>query len=137
MTTSLVAYLQFRSSTREAMEFYHSVFGGDLDVASFDDFHLPVDEGEGHLVMHARLRTPRGFVIMASDTPSGMDVSPAGGFSLALTGDEEDVLRGWFAGLAEGGRIEMPVDVPPWGGLYGTLVDRFGVAWMVAVGEAD
>lgn len=137
MTTSLVAYLQFRSSTREAMEFYHSVFGGELDIASFDDFHMPVDEGEGHLVMHSRLRTPRGFVIMASDTPSGMDVAPARGFSLALTGDEEDVLREWFAGLAEGGRIEMPVDVPPWGGLYGTLVDRFGVSWMVAVGEAD
>lgn len=31
----------------------------------------------------------------------------------------------------------MPVGVPPWGGLYGTLVDRFGVAWMVAVGEAE
>lgn len=137
MATALVAYLQFRSTTRDAMEFYHSVFGGELDIASFDDFQMPVGEGEGHLVMHARLRTPRGFVIMASDAPSGMDVSAVGGFSLALTGDEEDTLREWFAGLAEGGRIEMPIDVPPWGGLYGTLVDRYGVAWMVSVGEVD
>ncbi len=137
MTTALVTYLQFRSSTREAMEFYHSVFGGDLDIATFDDFGMPVGEGEGGLVMHARLRTARGFLLMASDTPSAMELAPAGGFSLAITGDEEAELRGWFEALGEGGRIEMPVGVPPWGGLYGTLVDRFGVAWMVAVGEAE
>lgn len=47
MTTALVTYLQFSSSTREAMEFYHSVFGGDLDIATFDDFGMPVGEGEG------------------------------------------------------------------------------------------
>ena len=31
-------YLAFRDNARAAMEFYHSVFGGDLTVNTFADF---------------------------------------------------------------------------------------------------
>ncbi|CAN3702995.1 hypothetical protein MMX123_03032 [Microbacterium sp. MM2322] len=137
MTTALITYLNFRSQTREAMEFYRSVFGGQLDVASFDDFGMPVGEGEGQLTMHARLRTDDGFVLMASDVPSEMPHTSAAGFSIALTGDDEQKLEGWFEALAVDGTVEMPLDTPPWGGRYGTLVDRFGIAWMVVIAEAE
>ena len=137
MTTALVPYLEFRGQTREAMEFYHGVLGGQLDLATFADFQMPVAPGDEQLIMHARLRTPTGFILMASDVPSDREHAPTAGFSLALTGDEEETLREWFDGLATGGAVTMPVAVPPWGGLYGTLTDRFGIAWMVAVGEVD
>jgi len=137
MTTALITYLNFRSQSREAMEFYRSVLGGQLDIATFDDFDMPIPEGDGQLTMHARLRTDDGFVLMASDVPREMPYTPAAGFSIALTGDDEQKLERWFHALAEGGTIEVPLETPPWGGRYGTLVDRFGIAWMVVIAEAE
>ena len=61
MTTTLNPYLNFRGTARDAMTFYQSVLGGELTVSSFDDFGMPVGEGEGSLVMHSQLSTPSGF----------------------------------------------------------------------------
>lgn len=137
MTTALITYLNFRSQSREAMEFYRSVLGGQLDIATFDDFGMPVPEGDGHLTMHARLRTDDGFVLMASDVPREMPYTPATGFSITLTGDDEPKLEGWFHALAKGGTIDVPLDTPPWGGRFGTLIDRFGIAWMIVIAESE
>ncbi|MCC4247378.1 MULTISPECIES: VOC family protein [Microbacterium] len=133
MTTALTTYLNFRRESREAMEFYHRVFGGDLQISTFDDFGMPVDEGDGGLVMHAQLTTPQGFTLMASDVPAEMPFTPAAGISIALHGDEEETLEAWFTALAEGGRIGMPLETPPWGGRYGTVTDRFGIDWQVVI----
>ena len=37
MTVRLNPYLSFNGNAREAMEFYQSVFGGQLDVSTFAD----------------------------------------------------------------------------------------------------
>jgi PhnB protein len=133
MTTALTTYLNFRRESRAAMEFYHGVFGGDLQIATFDDYGMPVGDGDGDLVMHAQLTTPQGFVLMASDVPEGMPFTPAAGISIALHGDEEAALEGWFHALAEGGRIGLPLETPPWGGRYGMVTDRFGIDWQVVI----
>ena len=39
MQSKLNPYLNFRDSTREAMEFYTSVFGGKLDLNTFKEYH--------------------------------------------------------------------------------------------------
>ncbi len=41
MSTSLVVYLSFAGSAREAMAFYQSVFGGELTINTFADFGIP------------------------------------------------------------------------------------------------
>ena len=71
---SLNPYLSFKNDARSAMEFYQSVFGGDLDISTFGSFEGMVeDPSENDLVMHAQLTTPDGFILMASDTPSRME----------------------------------------------------------------
>ena len=55
------------------------------------------------------------------------------GFSLSISGDDEAVLRRWWDALAGSGTITMPLENPPWGGLFGMLTDQFGVSWMVSV----
>ncbi|WP_353807525.1 VOC family protein [Agromyces sp. SYSU T00194] len=126
-------YLSFDGVAREAMEFYRSVFGGELTTSTFRDFHmedLPEDELDG--IMHAQLTTPSGFTLMGADAPSTMGpASPNGQISLSGEADEEADLRGWFAGLAEGGSVDMPLDVAPWGDAFGQVTDRYGVTWYV------
>ena len=39
MAIVLNPYLNFRDQTREAMEFYHGVFGGELTVQTFGELN--------------------------------------------------------------------------------------------------
>ena len=138
MASRLNPYLSFRASAREAMEFYQQVFGGELVVSTFGEFGMP--EGPGSdLVMHAQLETPSGFTLMASDTPPGMEHQEGSSITVSLSGDDAEDLRNYFAKLAEGGTVSMPLEKQMWGDEYGALTDRFGVPWManISLGSTD
>ncbi|TPW72883.1 VOC family protein [Schumannella sp. 10F1B-5-1] len=139
MVAILNPYLNFRDNAREAMEFYQSVLGGELNINTFGDFQMPgIEEAEMGKVMHAQLETPSGFTLMGSDTPAYMDFAPGTNFSVSLSGDEVDELRGYWAKLSEGATIQQELAPAPWGGEFGMLVDKFGIAWLVNVNkEAD
>ena len=133
MGTLLNPYLSFRDNAREAMEFYQSVFGGDLQLMTFDN--MPgADPSEHHKVMHGQLTTQAG-VLMGADTPAGMEHTP-GGPPICLSGTDEDVLRGWWDALSSSGTVTYDLQPAPWGDSYGTCTDRFGVDWMFNVGSA-
>lgn len=136
MATTLNPYLSFQNTARTAMEFYRDVFGGELTIDTFAAYEMGQEPAENDLVMHAQLETTSGFTIMASDTPSSMPYTPPAGFSVSLSGDDEAALESWWTALADGGSITMPLDTPPWGGRFGMLTDRFGIAWMVAISPA-
>ena len=64
----------------------------------------------------------------ASDNP---DAEPMRGSAHLLAMDSRAQTEALFGRLAEGGTITTPLGVPPWGGFYGKLTDRFGVQWML------
>ena len=135
MTTKLNPYLSFKGTARQAMEFYHSVFGGKLQISTFGDYHSPVDASELNNVMHAELAADNGIVFFGSDTPNHMGYQAGTNMSMSLTGGHEDEagLRGYFEKLAAGGTIGMPLEKAPWGDTFGMLTDKFGVAWLVNI----
>ena len=128
MTTILNPYLNFDGNAREAMEFYSSVFGGDVNVMTFGDMG---EEGDlKDKVMHSQLETPQGFTLMASDPAPGQQVTVGNNYGVSLSGDDEATLRGWYDGLVAGGDETLPIAQAPWGDHYGQFTDKFGVAWM-------
>jgi PhnB protein len=139
MTTRLNPYLGFRDNAREAMEFYRSVFGGELNISTFAEFHASEEVDEQDLVMHAQLETPSGLTLMASDTPKSMSYDPGTTISISLSGPKEDdaELRGYWERLSEGATVTMPLEKAPWGDVFGMLTDRFGTSWMVSIGTDD
>ncbi|MET9225376.1 VOC family protein [Lentzea sp. NPDC003310] len=132
MATRLNPYISFDGQAREAMEFYHSVFGGELKMNTFGEFGMQ-DTPQADQIMHAQLETELGYTIMASDTPPGMEYRSGSRITVSLSGDEE-VLREYFDKLAVGGEVGTPLEKQMWGDEYGDLVDRFGVNWMVNLG---
>lgn len=132
MSSRLNPYLNFDGSAREAMEFYADVFGGELTINTFGEFGDPDAPGADG-VMHAHLESPEGFVLMASDTPPGMEFSPGTNVSISLSGDDADALRGWWEQLSDGGEVGMPLEMQMWGDEFGSCTDRFGTAWMVNI----
>lgn len=130
--STLNPYLSFRTDARQALEFYQGVLGGELEINLFGEFPDMVQDPSQHdLVMHGQLTTSDGMVLMASDTPNGMPYETPQGFSVSLSGNTQARTQEVWDRLAEGGQVAMPLDVPPWGGTFGMLVDRFGIAWML------
>ena len=136
MASRLNPYLSFRDNARQAMEFYRDVFGGDLTVNTFGESGDAQGTPEADKIMHAQLETDRGFTLMASDTPAEMPYSPGDNISISLSGDDADDLRSWFAKLADGGSVTMPLEKQVWGDEFGMCVDPFGIQWMVNISQS-
>jgi PhnB protein len=133
MSMLLNPYLSFRDTARQAMEFYKSVFGGELTVSTFGDLQGSEDPAERDKVMHSELKSDNGFVLMGSDTPNSMDYTPGTNYSVSLSGDDESGLRGYWDGLSDGGTVTLPLEKAPWGDSFGMCIDKFGVSWMVNI----
>jgi PhnB protein len=137
MPTRLNPYLNFRDNAREAMEFYKSVFGGELDVNTFADFNASEDPSESDKVMHSQLEAPNGIVLMGADTPNSMEFQEGSNGSISLSGDDESELRGYYDKLSADGTVIMPLEKAPWGDFFGMCMDRFGVRWLVNISSAE
>lgn len=133
MPSRLNPYISFKNNTREAMEFYKSVFGGKLAMSTFKEFHASEDPAEGNKIMHSVLEADNGITFMASDTPASMEYHGGANISLSLSGDDQTELRDYWDKLSEGGQIKMPLEKAPWGDTFGMLTDRFGINWLVNI----
>lgn len=131
MTVRLNPYLSFQDTAKQAMTFYQSVFGGELTLSTFREFHASEDEAELDKIMHGMLVAENGLVLMGADTPNSMELGSNG--TVSLSGDDEDVLRGYWEKLISGGVVGMPLEKAPWGDHFGECKDKFGVSWLVNI----
>lgn len=140
MTAKLNSYISFNGNAREAIEFYKSIFGGEVFMDTFGSFadKMPLnDEADKDKVMHAYLKGNNGIELMMSDTPTGMEFHKGAQISLTLNGDDETLLRDYWDKLGEGGVVTMPLDKAPWGDTFGMVTDKFGINWMVDIGPVQ
>lgn len=138
MATKLISYVNFDGNAREAAEFYHSVFGGKLELATFADFEsdeMPVEDHDKDKIMHGFLRGDSGIELMLSDTPSTMEYQEGARISLAINCDDEAEGRALWEKITEGGVVTMPLEKSMWNSSFGMFVDKFGVNWMLDIGE--
>jgi PhnB protein len=140
MAVVLNSYISFDGDAKEAMEFYNSVFGGELHMDTFDKFAgsgMPVADEDMNKIMHAYLKGDNGIELMAADTPTGVSFSAGSQISLSLSGEDETLLRSYWDKLSNGGNVTMPLDKAPWGDTFGMLSDKFGINWMVNVSSGQ
>jgi PhnB protein len=133
MPTKLNPYISFKDNAREAMEFYQSVFGGNLTMSTFAEFQMAEDPAESDKIMHSQLDTDNGLTLMGADTPNSMPYNDGSRVTVSLSGEDEAELRGYWDQLVDGGSITLPLEQAPWGDSFGMATDRFGVSWMVNI----
>jgi PhnB protein len=80
--------------------------------------------------MHIRLSVGNSE-LMGSDTLPGQGQGPAKRFCMSIGLNDPQEAARIFNGLAEGGSIQMPLQATFWAALFGMLVDRFGIPWMI------
>ncbi|MGE5830033.1 MAG: VOC family protein [Micromonosporaceae bacterium] len=132
MASILNPYISFAGSARQAMEFYQRIFGGSLTVNTFGEYGTD-DPAIADQIMHSMLVTDRGFTIMASDTPPGMQHNPGDNISISLSGEEADDLHRYWDELSAGGTVTVPMAKQMWGDEFGSCVDQFGIPWLVNI----
>ena len=96
-----------------------------------EEFNL-TEESKGK-VMHMALPISEGNVIMASDSIKGLGpaLEVGNNVSIAIGPKSREEADRLFAGLSEGGQVQMPMAEAFWGGYFGSFVDRFGINWLI------
>ncbi len=127
-------YLHFKDNAEEAMNFYHSVFGGELRLSKFKEYGIE-NPADAELIMHGQIEVSDSLTLMGADTPSHMGEYKASSASISLSGGVEDeaLLKGYFEKLSAGGTVTVPMDKSPWGDFFGMCVDKYGNEWMVNI----
>lgn len=135
MTSRLNPYLNFNGNARQALEFYASVFGGTPTLNTFAEFGAK-DSPDADKIMHGQLETDAGYTLMAADATAEMPFNGIHGFGVSISGDDVDTLRGYFDKLSAGGTVTMPMQKQVWGDEFGMCTDKFGVPWLVNIGQS-
>lgn len=132
-------YLNFDRCTEAAFTYYKSVFGTEF-IAIMRQCDVPVPDGHSgpseadrDLIVNVALPILGGHVLMGTDAPEsmGFKVNQGNNVYICLQPDSRGEADRLFAALSDGGAVEMPMQDMFWGDYYGSLVDRFGVQWMV------
>lgn len=132
-------YINFNGNAEEAFDFYRSVFGGEFGtLVRYKDlegpeFQMPEDEADNIM----RITLPiGGSLLIANDVPKKLGTvnENENRSKIAVIAESRDEADRIFAGLTQGGSIEMPMDASPWNTYFGMFRDKFGIEWTV---EAD
>jgi PhnB protein len=130
-------YLNFKGNTREAVEFYASVFGVEVpEIMTFGQAPQnpdhPLPEGMENGVMHARLDVAGG-TLMFSDTFPNMPLTFGDNISLVLNLSNQDEVATYYNRLKDGGNVQMELQETFWSKSYGIVKDKFGITWQVSL----
>jgi len=137
--TTVNVYLNYNGNCEEAFDFYKSVFGGEFaHLSRYKD--LPAEDGTtpfpkemDEKIMHVYLPISKETSLFGSDIGGAWAPTFQQGNNFYITisaGSKEEADR-LFNGLSAGGTITMPIADTFWGDYFGTILDRFGINWMI------
>ena len=129
-------YLFLDGRAEEAIEFYKKTLGAKVEMLmrfkeSPDQSGCPA--GAGDKVMHACINVGETPVMLSDGHNSGHPEFKGFALSIATkTAAEADKL---FNALVDGGKVTMPQSKTFFSERFGMLTDKFGVNWMILVGQ--
>ena len=134
MSVQATTHLNFRGNAREALAFYHSVFGGTVALVTNQQAGKVQRPEEADQLMWGQVAADSGFRIMAYDVPSETSYHQGeNAFLIAVEAGTPDEVKTYWEKLSADANIEQPLTPSPWSPLYGMLKDRFGVNWVLSV----
>jgi PhnB protein len=126
-------YLNFAGNTEEAFNFYKSIFGGEFAMLQCFGEGQQTPGSVKDKIMHVSLPIGKNNILMGTDAceEMGFNVMQGNNFYICVGPDSKEEADKLFNALAEGGKINTPLQDMFWGAYYGDLTDKFGIKWMV------
>ncbi|MGV3489454.1 MAG: VOC family protein [Tuberibacillus sp.] len=112
---------------KEALEFYQSVFGGEIKNTQLAD-GMEMFKGHEGKYIHSELHINEACVIYLVDV-FGKDTVKGNNVQICLQLESEEEINRIYEALVDGGKVRMELQTTMWGAYYGIVVDRFGVIW--------
>lgn len=133
---SINPYLNFNGNTEEAMNFYKSIFGGELsEIYRYKDTpeSEKISPADRERIMHVALPIGKDTMLMATDAleSMGQKLIVGNNFYLIIEVDSKEEADSLFGKLSAGGKIEMPMEDTFWKAYFGMIEDKFGIHWMI------
>ncbi len=128
----LYSYLTFNGNCRQAMTFYQSCLGGELELQTIGQSPLS-DSLPAKLksyIVQATLRKD-SLVLMATDLVANEGLTTGNSVSLMLNCQSEQELQRCYQQLARHGEATQPSETNFWGTIFGSVTDQFGVRWLL------
>jgi PhnB protein len=137
MTIKTTTHLNFRGQARKALEFYQSVFGGEIMLATYGQAGTAETPAQEDLITWGQVVSADGFHIMAYDVQPTLGYDPGENpVFVSVRGDNADEITAYWGKLAQGATVIQPIGPSGWSPLYGMLKDCFGVTWVLDVAVA-
>jgi PhnB protein len=147
MSITTTTHLNFHGEARAALEFYRSVFGGRVSIATYGEFGMPADAPGASNVVFGKVETDEGFRVMAYDIPGEATGSSDTGstrrengttitdqsFFVSVRGETLDEVQRYWSALAVGATVVEDLAASAWSPGFGMLTDAFGVTWILDV----
>ena len=137
MTVITTPHLNFRGTAKGALEFYHSVFGGQLVLLTNEQTYSAEIPEEAQQIKFGQVIGENGFQVMAYDVPSSVayDRGEKAVF-VSVRGDSAEEITELWGRLAEGSTVLSDLAPSQFSPAYGMLKDEFGVVWVLDVAVA-
>ncbi|HSU49587.1 MAG TPA: VOC family protein [Segetibacter sp.] len=131
--TQINAYVGFNGKCREAMTFYKECLGGDLTLQTIESSPIAAQCAPTmqHQILHSTLTKDGVLLLMGSDMVSPAGYIPGNTVALSLNCSSEDEINTVYSKLSQEGKIIDPLKVQFWGAMFGVLIDKYGVNWML------
>jgi PhnB protein len=127
-------YLDFNGRCDEALEFYEKAIGAKIEMLmrwkDSPDKSMCTPQNADK-VMHSQFQIG-DTTVMASDGRNGGRPNFQG-IALSIAANSEADANRLFSGLAEGGKVQMPLGKTFFSPCFGMVADKFGVGWMILV----
>ena len=134
-------YLNFPGNTEEAFNFYKKVFGTEfISITRMKDMPRPegapaLSESDADKIMNVQLPITNGHVLMATDALEslGHKVNVGNNVTIALDLDSKDEAEKIYNQLLTNSPENSgPLAPMPWGAMWGSCQDQYGIRWMVS-----
>ena len=129
---SIQPYLFFDGRCEEAVEFYRSTLGAQVEMMMrYNESPEPaqIPPGAENKIMHASIKIGDSVVMASDGHCTGKPKFE--GFSLTFNAKDPAEAKRVFAALSAGGNVDMPLTKTFFSPSFGMLHDKFGLGWMV------
>jgi len=127
--------------TEEAFNFYKQVFNTEItSLTRMKDMPRPggapsLAESEANLIMNIQMPITNGHVLMATDMIASMGHNLKVGNNVTISLDldsQEEAEKIYNKLLTNSPENSGPLAPMPWGALWGSCEDQYGIRWMIS-----
>ncbi|MBB6452376.1 PhnB protein [Salirhabdus euzebyi] len=116
----------FIENCKEAISFYHDIFGGEIRNIQLSDGIEMFKGQEGkyiHAELHINERSVLYFADVFGETVKGSNIW------LSLDIESEKELNNTYQALLKEGMVKQKLKETFWGAIYAVITDKYGLTW--------